>query len=324
MGNKILLGALRWSIPFIATIMLTSCSPKIVTEMPLPQREIVFQGGLSGYHPLGFINGDGSGLIYVNLRGILIPQWPTWTTDGRYLLFHYRERFCLGTISAEGKLHLWPRIGLIGHAAPIPGTHKAILVVDGGEKSQYDYIYEVDVETGKNLRTWAASANSWLKVGTNAMHNGQLVYVHMWDDKSGIRRSELILLDKETGEKRVILRIDGEIRSPAFSPTGEWIAYTGYDGIYLVRPDGSENHRILEERWYESYPTKFAPAASWSPDGACVVYHRCVCTIKEMCETQGECFAIFKLNLKTLEEQFLVRGGIYPYWRLIKRTEDQH
>jgi Tol biopolymer transport system component len=50
--------------------------------------------------------------------------------------------------------------------------------------------------------------------------------------------------------------------SPAWSPTGEWIAYysggAGRFGLYLIRPDGSDSHRILAGD--AEYPT-------WSPDG---------------------------------------------------------
>lgn len=304
---------LFWSVA-IATA-LASCVPKtrIVTEMPLPQREIVFQSGFHGFGPLGFINSDGSGLIYMNLRQIHVPWWPTWTSDGQYLLFGYYERFCLGTIDAEGRLRIWPRFGLLGHAAPIEGTHQAILVVGGGERGQYRYIYQVDIETGKNLRTWVAAANSRLKIGTNAMYEGKLIYIHTWDNKDGRQKSQLILMDTKTGEKRMLLEVEGWLEAPAFSPTGEWIAYTSPAGIHLIKPDGSENHLILKERLSQGT----APAASWSPDGKWIVFHRCL-QDKDRCY-DAESFAIFKLNVKTLEEQLLVHGGVYPYWRLAQK-----
>ena len=55
--------------------------------------------------------------------------------------------------------------------------------------------------------------------------------------------------------------------SPAWSPTGEWIAYYAGgpdgEGLYLIRPDGSETHRILAGD--AEYP-------AWSPDGRELVF----------------------------------------------------
>ena len=55
--------------------------------------------------------------------------------------------------------------------------------------------------------------------------------------------------------------------SPAWSPTGDWIAYysggVGRLGLYLMRPDGSGNHRIAEGD--AEYP-------AWSPDGRRLVF----------------------------------------------------
>jgi TolB protein len=47
---------------------------------------------------------------------------------------------------------------------------------------------------------------------------------------------------------------------PAWSPTGEWIAYhagAGYGDVWLIRPDGSDKHRLVREA---AYP-------AWFPDG---------------------------------------------------------
>lgn len=55
--------------------------------------------------------------------------------------------------------------------------------------------------------------------------------------------------------------------SPAWSPMGDWIAYYAGgpdgEGLYLVRPDGSETHRILAGD--AEYP-------AWSPDGRQLVF----------------------------------------------------
>ena len=52
--------------------------------------------------------------------------------------------------------------------------------------------------------------------------------------------------------------------SPAWSPTGRLIAFTGGDGIYVVRPDGSGMRRLVADR--------LAHHPEWSPDGRRVLF----------------------------------------------------
>jgi Tol biopolymer transport system component len=54
--------------------------------------------------------------------------------------------------------------------------------------------------------------------------------------------------------------------SPAWSPTGRLIAFTGSDGIYVVRPDGTGMRRLVADR--------LAHHPEWSPDGRRVLFTR--------------------------------------------------
>ncbi len=127
----------------------------------------------------------------------------------------------------------------------------------------------------------------------------------------------IVVFDLATKEYRFI----DSGSNPSFSPDGEWVAYTGVDGIYIARNDGTDNRRIV---YYENpefvggdwisgmdWPTK--PA--WSPDGNWIVYHKCVIN-----EPQSDCmnledFVIFKVNVHTGEEVKIIEGGLNPYWR---------
>jgi dipeptidyl aminopeptidase/acylaminoacyl peptidase len=59
------------------------------------------------------------------------------------------------------------------------------------------------------------------------------------------RDADLAILDCATRDLNIILSGNGA-RRPSWSPSGRWIAYQDYDDstIWLVRPDGSDNHRL--------------------------------------------------------------------------------
>lgn len=132
---------------------------------------------------------------------------------------------------------------------------------------------------------------------------GELAY----SAKSGDERERVTVMNLQTGERRTI----GEGINPAWCPDAHWLAYTGYDGLYIVHPDGTGQRRVLD------YPTRseeswrgWPPRPEWSPDGKWLVYHR----VSEK-TASGPRYSIFKLNLATGEEVKILDDGINPHWR---------
>jgi dipeptidyl aminopeptidase/acylaminoacyl peptidase len=136
-----------------------------------------------------------------------------------------------------------------------------------------------------------------------APHGKKLVYVHAPDDD--LRRLDLCLLDLEDGQSDRLAGAAGQKNwNPRWSPDGTWIAFlsqrSGFNEIWLVRPDGEDLHPLADfgcdVGWLE-----------WSPDGK-----RLACTLNR----QGA----FELALVELEQGRIANlggsAGVYnrPQW----------
>lgn len=90
----------------------------------------------------------------------------------------------------------------------------------------------------------------------------QLVFA---SDREGY--DDIWVVDMDSGELTNLTRDEARDHSPAWSPDGQWIAFASvrdslYWELYLMRPDGSDLHRLT---WWDD-ASDLSP--SWSPDGA--------------------------------------------------------
>lgn len=74
----------------------------------------------------------------------------------------------------------------------------------------------------------------------------------------------------DTSQRRMITHEVGIQEHPAWSPDGEWIAYSGGHGygtyeLYVVRADGSQRRQLTQNHAHD-----FLPA--WSPDGRRIAF----------------------------------------------------
>jgi len=333
-----------WRSLLAAALLLSGCSRlRRAVDQPLPERDIVYQTSPdygTGYRQhIGFIDSDGGGqmLLTITTHRISPVVAPVWTPDGSQLLFSNLRTGDLVGIARDGTLreYSYRPMGIAPTARP------GQVVIATPEHPQ-DYASRtlalVDLDTRSVLAEYLRGHDDHLTTGTSALSGSLLVFHRWWYVESEQRSSarmtvdEITLLETETGEKKVLLRREGmpedsRLLAPAISPDGQWVAYTADDGLYLIRPDGNDQRRIVPLQMISRTPggpawDQWPTVASWSPDSQWLVYHRCAAPTPERC-IDPESYTIYKVNVGTLEEIPLVEGGVNPYWRLTPADDGQ-
>src|SRR5437763_7971163 len=83
-------------------------------------------------------------------------------------------------------------------------------------------------------------------------------------------RDDLVILDVKKDEevRRIRIPLNG-LTTPAWSPDGKRLVFTGYDGglsdLFIVNADGSNLHRLTNDKYADLEP-------SWSPDGKTIAF----------------------------------------------------
>lgn len=304
--------------------LFVQCSQARVVNKPLPELDIVFQldpyysGGLD--NRIGFLDADGSNVIYLEYDGIQAVVNPIWDSNGD-LYFSNPSSYIEGITQSGTRIDF--RNYWVLDFNMIYQENSLLIVSD--ENGKYA-LKALNGDTGKVGNTFIVGdyliddSIEGFNLGTNSVYNNQIVYQRHKFDSSELLIHELRIYDIDTEKSIILIRHEGtpetvqRIVNPAFSPDGKWIAYTSNDGIYLIRPDGSDNHIIIRHKIKNFF--EWPPTVSWSPDGSWIVYHKCLLPDNIQCRNNVEDSSIYKYNVESAEEILLIDGGLNPYWQL--------
>ena len=169
-------------------------------------------------------------------------------------------RFALGVYSiAEQRWKMYGDFDDIGATAFSPDGSKIAFVAEESEKRPAFHIF--DVGTGKMTSVPHPTGIPERATIGWSPDGKRLVVETMKSEKSSL----IVVFDPGTGSAQPV----GEGSDPAWSPTGEWIAYYDPSGkkCMLVHPDGTGTKVAKQGGGNVFFPREFVWGLVWSPDG---------------------------------------------------------
>jgi Tol biopolymer transport system component len=219
------------------------------TEEELSEPELSPNGARLAYQSEGangvpqiFVLEDGRARQLTQLPGGAME--PTWSPDGSQIAFAARSR-------------------------------------EGEEEGNDTDIFVMDAD-GSNVRRLAGTPADegqpdWSPDGSRIAFNSRLEISY----PSSLARREIWVVFVHDGELTPLVRAEEQWSGgdPAWSPDGQWIAYTRFPAccpfndlmhsapLWVMRSDGTEQRALSQERFGECH---FDP--SWSPDGSSIAF----------------------------------------------------
>jgi len=299
--------------PFLAIMALIVLSipgsQPIAAPEEFPHTDIIYVGGKG----LGFINADGSGQETFRYRAV-----------GRSVLAEGME---ISLMTGDHKSLITVYTGYGTYDGTVYIAHPGEIAMNCGwggiiqiSPDQKHMLIGTERGNKKYLLTDCGTSNlpeRFIDGGSGVLSPDEQYSVetqYAWSEEENRNKSDLILHNLAAGEERVIE--DG--RFPAWSRDSQWLAYTGVDGIYVIRNDpNAETRRVITIEGPDIYfvlynDGQYPPVVSWSSDGKWLVYH--VRNENPQGETIDYYYSIFKVNAETGEAIKLLDSGMFPYW----------
>lgn len=169
-------------------------------------------------------------------------------------------RFALGVyFIAEQRWKTYGDFDDIGTTAFSPDGSRIAFVAE--EPENRDALLILDIATGKMTNALHPKGIPQRATLSWSPDGKRLVVETQKSEKSSL----IVVLDPNTGAAQPI----GEGSDPAWSPTGEWIAYYDLPGkrCILIHPDGTGTKSVGTSNSTLLSYRRFRYAAVWSPDG---------------------------------------------------------
>ncbi len=307
----------------ISSIVVVSCGIEFSklrpapAPKPFPDADIVYRGD----EELGFINADGSGLTTIRFNVAYNNFVSTWESpmiagdDEALIVAVTNYPGLMGKIFAAHPGEVAMDCGWGGIVRLAADGHHLLLETFEGQKKYLP----------KDCGTGNPPEKVYSGISGALSPDEQYSAEARWSGSGADYKPSLVLHDLKTGEEKIV----GEGTLPVWSRDGQWLAYTGPDGIYIVqagvvnaKPKRLVSLEILHPEFGRKVYTTdegslyYPPIASWSPDGRWLVYHEYHSDpVGRRAKFAAKYYSIAKVNVETGETTKLLDGGFSPFWR---------
>ena len=194
-----------------------------------------------------------------------IALLPRWSKDGRIFYTTYRNRnpdiFAIDLKAGKiAPIILKGGLSLIGGVSP---DGKALAFTSTGGNNPSIFIYNLET----HQKTQISNKNSAVEGSPSYSPDGK--YITFVSNRAG--NPQIYVLDLSTGKSRALTTKFNWADSPQWSPTGEWIVFSGRESpyhpmdIFLVDLTGTQIRRLTTDSGSNEDPT-------WSPDGRFIAF----------------------------------------------------
>ncbi len=226
--------------------------------------KIAFANNATKHKEIYVVDYDGQNLQKLT-KDNSISLLPRWSKDGRifYTSYKYRNPDIFAIDLRVGKISpiiIKKGLSLIGGVSP---DGKALVFTSSGGSNPSIYIYNLETQQKVQI------TNKKTAVDGSPSYSPDGKYITFVSNRAG--NPQIYVMELATGETKPLTKKFNWSDTPQWSPTGEWIVFSGRESayhpmdIFLVDLTGTQIKRLTSDAGSNEDPT-------WSPDGRFIAF----------------------------------------------------
>ncbi len=254
----------KTSLRRLAHIATDQIIAALLGKRGIADTKIAFANNATRHKEIYVVDYDGHNLQKLT-KDNSISILPRWSKDGRifYTTYKYRNPDIFAIDLRAGKISpiiIKKGLSLIGGVSP---DGKALVFTSSGGANPSIYIY--NLETHQKVQI----TNKTTAVDGSPSYSPDGKYITFVSNRAG--NPQVYVMELSTGQTRPLTKNFNWSDTPQWSPTGEWIVFSGREGpyhpmdIFLVDLTGTQIKRLTSDAGSNEDPT-------WSPDGRFIAF----------------------------------------------------